>query len=119
MGTYLWAFDNFEQNTWAQLLLMAEFAYNNVKNISTGHIPFKFNYEYHLRVSFEEGLDSRSRSILADELSSELWELMTVYCKNLFRAQELQKRTYDKDVKPKSYAPGDKVCLNNKYIKTK
>ncbi len=39
---YLQAFDNFEQNDWAKLLLMAEFAYNNVNNTSTGHIPLNW-----------------------------------------------------------------------------
>ena len=39
--------------------------------------------------------------------------------KNLHHAQELQKRVYDKNVKPRSYTPSDKVELNSKYIKTK
>ena len=38
---------------------------------------------------------------------------------NLYYAQELQKQAYNKSVKPKSYATGDKVSLNSKYIKTK
>ena len=44
---------------------------------------------------------------------------MTVCRENLHHAQELQKRAHDKGVKPRSYAPGDKVWLNSKYIKTK
>ena len=44
---------------------------------------------------------------------------MTVCQKNLYHAQELQKQAYNKGVKAKSYAPGDKVWLNGKYIKTK
>ena len=40
MEAYLWAFVNFEQNDWAQLLSMAEFAYNNAKNASTGQTSF-------------------------------------------------------------------------------
>ncbi len=43
-----------------------------------------------------------------------------VVCKeNLQHAQELQKRYHDKHAKPKSYALGEKVWLNSKYIKTK
>ena len=34
MEAYLRAFDNFEQNDWAQLLPMAEFTYNNAINAS-------------------------------------------------------------------------------------
>ena len=39
--------------------------------------------------------------------------------KNLYYAQELQKRADNKSVKPRSYTPKDKIWLNNKYIKTK
>ena len=119
MEAYLRAFVNFEQNDWARLLPMAEFAYNNAENASTGHTPFELNCGYHPRVSFEKDTDPRSRSKTAEELSSELRELMTVCRENLHHAQELQKRAHDKGVKPRSYAPSDKVWLNSKYIKTK
>ena len=44
---------------------------------------------------------------------------MVICRENLYHAQELQKRAHDKGVKPRSYAPGEKVWLNSKYIKTK
>ena len=44
---------------------------------------------------------------------------MIVCRKNLHYAQELQKQAHNKGVKPRSYAPYDKVWLNSKYIKTK
>ena len=44
---------------------------------------------------------------------------MSIYQKNLYHAQKLQKQAYNKGVKSKSYAPGNKVWLNSKYIKTK
>ena len=40
---YLRVFVNWEQNDWAKLLPMAEFAYNNAKNASIGHILFELN----------------------------------------------------------------------------
>ena len=98
---------------------MAEFVYNNAKNASTGHTPFELNCGYHPQMSYEEEVDPRSKSKSADELSAELRELMIVCRENLHHAQELQKRAHDKGVKSKSYAPGDKVWLNSKYIKTK
>ena len=45
--------------------------------------------------------------------------MMIVCRENLHHAQKLQKQTHDKGVKPRSYTPGDKVWLNNKYIKIK
>ena len=119
MEAYLRAFVNFKQNDWAQLLPMAEFAYNNAKNASTGHTLFELNCGYYPCVSYEEDLDPRSKSKTAEELSSELQNLMAVCQQNLYHAQELQKRAHDKGVKPSSYAPGDKVWLNSKHLRTK
>ena len=98
---------------------MAEFAYNNAKNASTGHIPFELNCGYHLRILYKEEVDPHFKSKSADKLSAELRELIFVCRKTLHHTQELQKRAHDKGVKPRSYAPGDKVWLNSKYIKTK
>ena len=47
---------------------MAEFAYNNAKNTSTGHTPFRLNYGYHPRMLYEEEVNSRSQSKSADKL---------------------------------------------------
>ena len=98
---------------------MTEFAYNNSKNVSTGHTPFELNCGYHPRMSYGEKVDPCSQSKSADELSEELRELMVVCHENLHHAQELQKRAHDKEVKSRSYAPGEKVWLNSKFIKTK
>ena len=98
---------------------MAKFAYNNTKNASTGHTPFEVNSGYHPRMSYKEDIDSHSKSKSADKLLAELRELMIVCWKNLYHAQKLQKRAYDKGVKPRSYAPGRKDWFNSKYIKTK
>ncbi len=98
---------------------MAEFAYNNAKNTSTSHTPFKLNYGHHLRVSFKEDVDSHSRPCSVNKLAEELRELIKVCCQNLLYAQKLQNRAHDKGVKSRSYAPGKKVWLNSKYIETK
>ena len=119
MEAYLPAFNNFEQNDWAKVLPIAELAYNNAKNASTGYIPFKLNCSYHLWILYKKKVDSRSKSKSVDKLSAELRKLMIVCQENLHHAQELQKRAHDKGVKPKNYAPGDKFWLNSKYIKTK
>ncbi len=83
---YLKAFVNWEQDDWARLLPMTEFAYNNAKNASTGHTSFELNCGYHLRVFFEEDVDPRSRSRSANKLAEELRELMEVCCQNLLHA---------------------------------
>ncbi len=98
---------------------MAEFAYNNAKNASTDHTLFELNCGYHPRVSFKEDVDPHSRSCSINELAEELRKLMEVCCQNFLYTQELQKRTHNKGVKSRSYASGEKVWLNSKYIKMK
>ena len=98
---------------------MAEFVYNNTKNANTDHTPFELNCGYYPWMSYEEAVDSRSQSKSTDELSAELRELMIVCQENIHHAQELQNRGHNKGVKPWSYASGNKVWLNSKYIKTK
>ena len=44
---------------------------------------------------------------------------MTICQKNFYHVQELQKQAQNKSVKPRSYAPSDKVWVNSKYIKSK
>ena len=109
MEAYLRVFVNFEQNDRVRLLPMAEFAYNNAKNASTGYTLFKFNCGYHPWVSYKEDLDPRSESKTAEELSSELRELITICQQNLYHVQKLEKRGYDKGVKPRSYTSDEKV----------
>ena len=116
---YLQVFVNFKQNDCAWLFPMVEFAYNNAKNASTGHTLFKLNCRYHPSVSYKKDLDPHSKSKTAEELSSELRNLMAVCQQNLYHAQELQKQVHNKGVKPWSYAPGNKVWLSSKHLRTK
>ena len=44
---------------------------------------------------------------------------MDICQQNLLYAQKLQKKAYDKGMKPTNYALGEKVWLNSKYIKIK
>ena len=116
---YLRAFVNYKQDNSARLLPMAEFAFNNTKHASMRYTPFELNYEYHPRIFYEEDIDFNSRSKAADELSKKLMNFIVTYRKNLQHTQELEKRAHDKKIKPRSYASGEKIWLNNKYIKTK
>ena len=62
---------------------MAEFAYNNAKHTRMGYTPFELNCRYHLRISYEEDVDPRSRSKAADELTEKLRNLIATYRENL------------------------------------
>ena len=88
---------------------IAEFVYNNAKNASTNHILFKFHCGYHLKVLFKEDIDPHSRFYSADKLAKELGKMIEIHYQNLLHTQELQKRTYNKRVKSRSYALGKKI----------
>jgi len=47
---YLRHYVNRNQNNWVQLLLTAQFVYNNTQNETTEETPFWVNYEYNLKV---------------------------------------------------------------------
>ena len=68
---------------------MAEFAYNNVKNVKTNHILFKFNYWFYSQVLFEEDVNPYFKSYLANKYIGKLKKLMEMCCQNLFHTQEL------------------------------
>ena len=87
--------------------------------LSFGHLPFELNCRYHPWILYKKDVEPCSKSKLADELSAELRELMIVCRENLHHAKQLQKQAYNKGVKPRNYAPGEKVWLNSKHIKTK
>ena len=97
---------------------MAKFAYNNAKNASTGQTLFELNCKYYSWLSYKENISPYFKSKLADKLLAELRELMIICQENLYYAQKLRKQVYDKGVKPRTYAPSNKVWLNSKHIKT-
>ena len=80
---------------------------------------FELNCGYYPSVSYEEDVNSYCRSKPVDKLTKKLRNLIAAYRENLQHAQKLQKRAYNKETKPRSYAPGKKIWLNSNYIKTK
>ncbi len=68
---------------------MAEFAYNNTKNASTGHTLFKLNYGFYSFILFEENVDPNFRSYSSNKLAYELKELIEICYQNLFYTEEL------------------------------
>lgn len=63
---------------------MTKFAYNNIKNINTGHILFEFNYRFYSQVLFKKNIDSYSRSYFTNKLANKLRNLIEIYYQNLF-----------------------------------
>ena len=62
---------------------MAEFTYNNTKNVSIGYTLFELNLDFYSQASYKEDIDLRSQSKSADDLAIKLKELIIVCRKNL------------------------------------
>ena len=57
---YLQVYCNYQQSNWSDLLPIAEFAYNNAPNATTGLSPFYANKGYHLNLSIHPERDVAS-----------------------------------------------------------
>lgn len=82
---------NFEQNNLAKRILMAEFALNNVKNVSTSHTPLQLNCGYYPHLSYKKDISLYSRSKIAKKLLFELCKLMTVAKKTFIILKSFKK----------------------------
>src|SRR5258708_12576617 len=60
---YLWTYTNYQQDDWAMLLLMAEFAYNNATNVMMGVSPFFVNKGYHPEFTVDLQADTLSAEV--------------------------------------------------------
>ena len=86
IAAYFKVFVNWEQNDWARLLLIAEFAYNNAKNTSTSHTFFELNCDFHPQVFFENDVDPCFKFCSTNKLAKELRELIDICQQNLLYA---------------------------------
>src|SRR6201999_4134220 len=70
---YLRVYCNYQQDNWADLLPLAEFAYNNAPSATTGVSPFFANKGYHPNISIHPERDLSSA--LARDYAIDLNEL--------------------------------------------
>ena len=115
---YLRAFCHYEQENWVELLLLAEFAYNNAIHVSTRMTPFWVNYHYHPVMQFKapKQPSSLNSDIQADTFAAGLEETRQTLCKNFQMAQANQtKHAGGKEV---VFSVGDKVWLSTWHFRT-
>ena len=119
---YLRSYINWEQDDWASLLPLAEFAYNSAEQASTKKAPFEVVYGSLPRsdmVTAEEALKytaAKGTSLEAEELTERLRNTRAEVCQALAKAQEYQKRHYDLSHRDIEFAVGQKVWLHVKNI---
>jgi hypothetical protein len=118
MEQYLRAFSNYEQDNWAELLPLAEFAYNNSVHHSMWMTPFWANYHYQPPMQFKpSNAPSKMRSeILPDAMVSGMEETHRLLRESLLEAQvQESKYTGGKDM---TFEVGNKVSLSTRHFDT-
>ncbi|CDO68809.1 hypothetical protein BN946_scf184805.g18 [Trametes cinnabarina] len=114
---YLWIYCNYQQDNWAHLLPLAEFAYNNVPNATTGILPFFANKGYHPGLTVH--LECDLTSARAREFAVDLEELHTELRKQIAEAQAHYQVQADKHHLPApDFRIGDLVYLKARHIQT-
>ena len=93
METYLCMFCSHQQDDWADLLLMAEFAYNNHHHPSIDSTPFFANYGYHPMLT---NIPNVAQSSDPDKRIQWIHETQEECKRAIERSQEVSKRAYDK-----------------------
>ena len=59
MEQYLCGYCNYQQDNWVELLILAEFSYNNTLSTTTGMTPFQAMYGINPRYTINPNPDSK------------------------------------------------------------
>src|SRR5258708_2961007 len=110
---YLWVYMNYQQDDWATLLPMAEFAYNNATNATTVVSQFFANKGYH--PEFTVDLQVETSLAEAQAFVVDLECVQVELKENIAQAQERYRKNADKH---RMEAPKLKIG-NQAYVKAK
>lgn len=115
---YLRLYCDYQQDDWASLLPLAEFAYNNSAHSTTKTSPFFANFGYHPR-PLPDSITSRSTTPAAESLAVKMAEVHKTLTKNIDSANQRYQKHYNRKVLPQPTIPiGTKVWLRRTHITT-
>src|SRR5882724_438213 len=80
---YLWVYINYQQDDWVNLILLAEFTYNNTSHSVTMVTPFYSNKDFHPK------LEVSLKSVVLDtahQVATDLKELHQYLCNHISHA---------------------------------
>src|SRR5258708_2740910 len=115
---YLWVYTNYQQDDWVTLLPMAEFAYNNAMNVTTGVSPFFANKGYHPEFTVDPQVETSLAK--AEAFVVDLECIQVELKENIAQAQERYWKNADKH---RAEAPelniGDQAYVKAKFFRTR
>src|SRR5258708_4566091 len=115
---YLQVYTNYQQDDWATLLPMAEFAYNNAMNVTTGVSPFFTNKGYHPEFTADPQVETslaKAQAFVVDLecVQAELKE-------NIAQAQERYRKNADKHrMEAPKLKSGNQAYVKAKFFRTR
>jgi hypothetical protein len=116
LEAYLRIYTNYEQNDWADLLYLAEFAYNNIPNHDMQMSPFQANGQTIPNLIIQSTSMSISES--AAELAERLKTIHTELNDRITHAQNVQAYYYDAKHERRDFRKGNQVFLSTKFLST-
>jgi transposase InsO family protein len=115
---YLRVFINQRQDDWDELLLFAEFQYNNHVHSATRQVPFLLDTGRIPRMGFEPG-QRRSHLESVNEFKDRMKDALEEAKAALTQSKDDMARYYDRNRTPApDYQPGDRVYLDASDIHT-
>src|SRR6266446_4219707 len=114
---YLCAYMNYQQDNWALLLPLVEFAYNNAASVTMGVSPFFTNKGYHPRLTMDPIAPSSSSE--AQCYVMDLDQLHSQLKASIAEAQERYQRVVDHQwIPPPTFKVGDRAYVKAKFFRT-
>jgi hypothetical protein len=114
---YLRMYISYQQDDWADLLPLAEFAYNNAPNESTGISPFFANKGYDPSISINQDLEAAN--IYAKKYVVDLDKLHDYLRQQISAAQKRQKEQADRRLlRGPDFKIGDEAYISAEHIST-
>lgn len=111
------AYINPNQDNWEDLLPLAEFAYNNSVQSSSGFTPFALNHGQNpvmpLSLLPESKIDNPAAGALLEKLDG----MLSKAKENLRAAQERQKKYADRHRRDVTFQVGDRVMLSTRHLR--
>jgi hypothetical protein len=114
---YLRIYCNYQQDNWSKLLPLAEFAYNNTPNATTGVSPFFANKGYHPSLAIHPERDLTS--VCTQEYSINLDSLHHFLREEMHHTQERYQGPADACRTPApAFEVGSSVFVKAKYFRS-